>query len=101
MRHGLLLEQASRQAIFREPLHPYTRSLLAAVPTMRTDLARPLAMVGPGLPRWPGPARPKGVERENERSSDPDGAEIPLREAAPGHWVRVRETRSARIPSNS
>jgi peptide/nickel transport system ATP-binding protein len=48
MRHGLLLEQASRAAIFREPLHEYTRSLLGAVPTMRTDLDQPLAMVGPG-----------------------------------------------------
>jgi peptide/nickel transport system ATP-binding protein len=26
--------------------HPYTRSLLAAVPTLRTDRNRPLAMVG-------------------------------------------------------
>ncbi|MGD0548873.1 MAG: hypothetical protein ABR991_13815 [Terracidiphilus sp.] len=27
------------------PEHPYTRSLLAAVPTLRTDRSRPLAMV--------------------------------------------------------
>ncbi len=74
MRHGLLLEQASRAAIFREPLHPYTRSLLGAVPTMRTDLDRPLAMVGSG----------------NANSQIPsDEATVPLREAAPGHWVRT------------
>jgi peptide/nickel transport system ATP-binding protein len=68
MRHGLLLEQAPRAVIFREPLHPYTRSLLGAVPTMQTRLDEPLAMVG----------RERG-----------DAAEVPLREAAPGHWARV------------
>jgi peptide/nickel transport system ATP-binding protein len=68
MRHGLLLEQAPRAVIFREPLHPYTCSLLGAVPTMQTQLDEPLAMVG----------RERG-----------DAAEVPLREAAPGHWVRV------------
>ena len=68
MRAGLLLEQASCEAIFREPLHPYTRSLLGAVPTMRTDLLAPLAQVAPGA----------------------EGAAVlPLREAAPGHWARV------------
>ena len=75
MRRGLLLEQASRQAIFHEPLHPYTRSLLAAVPTMRTDLEKPLAMAG-------GP-RALGTQIPT------DWTEAPLREAAPGHWVRV------------
>ncbi len=43
MRHGLVLETASRAEIFRNPQHPYTRSLLGAVPTMQTDLERPLA----------------------------------------------------------
>jgi peptide/nickel transport system ATP-binding protein len=75
MRSGLLLEEASRQAIFREPLHPYTRSLLAAVPTMRTDLEKPLAMArGRHTPGTP---------------ISGDWAEVPLREAAPGHWARV------------
>jgi peptide/nickel transport system ATP-binding protein len=70
MRGGLLLEQASRAAIFHEPLHPYTRSLLGAVPTMRTNLDQPLAQV------------PRGAASQG-------GAEVPLREVAAGHWVRV------------
>jgi peptide/nickel transport system ATP-binding protein len=78
MRHGLLLEQASRQAIFHEPLHPYTRSLLAAVPTMRTDLEKPLAMAGD--PQAP---------RSQVAHIPADWSEPPLREAAPGHWARV------------
>jgi peptide/nickel transport system ATP-binding protein len=72
MRQGLLLEQASRAAIFSEPLHEYTRSLLGAVPTMRTDLQQRLAQLAPG-----------------SAGKDSLAAEIPLREAAPGHWARV------------
>ena len=73
MRHGLLLEQASRQDLFSRPLHPYTRSLLGAVPTMRTALDQPLAMLQQ-------PASP----------IDPStGPDLPLREISPGHWVRL------------
>ncbi len=43
MRHGWLLEQGSREQIFHTPQHPYTRSLLGAVPTLATDRTRPLA----------------------------------------------------------
>ncbi len=76
MRQGLLLESAPRAEIFRNPLHPYTRSLLGAVPTMQTDLARPLVTL---------------------RGSDPSlavddsaPADISLREIAPSHWARLR-----------
>jgi peptide/nickel transport system ATP-binding protein len=67
MRHGLLLEEALREKIFREPAHPYTRALLGAVPTMATDVHKPLAML--------------------ERSGD--AGTMPLRECSPGHWARV------------
>jgi peptide/nickel transport system ATP-binding protein len=69
MRHGLLLEQAPCHDIFRSPLHPYTRSLLGAVPTMSTDLTQPLATL--------------------QSADQTDEAAQPLREAAPGHWARV------------
>src|SRR5271170_7659584 len=45
MRQGLLLEEASRDAIFRSPAQPYTKALLGAVPTMETDIHRPLAVL--------------------------------------------------------
>jgi peptide/nickel transport system ATP-binding protein len=67
MRYGLLLEEASREAIFRNPAHPYTRALLGAVPTMQTDIDQPLAVL--------------------ERSSE--AITLPLREIAPGHRARV------------
>jgi peptide/nickel transport system ATP-binding protein len=43
MQHGEIVEQAPAETLFRHPQHPYTRSLLAAAPTMRTDRNRPLA----------------------------------------------------------
>ena len=67
MRHGLLLEEASRETIFRNPVHPYTKALLGAVPTMSTDISRPLAV----------------LERAAETRP------LPLREYSPGHWARI------------
>jgi peptide/nickel transport system ATP-binding protein len=67
MRQGLLLEEASRQAIFGDPAHPYTRALLGAIPTMQTDIRQPLAVL--------------------ERSSNLET--FPLREISAGHWARV------------
>ena len=43
MQHGKIIETASTREIFTNPQHPYTRSLLDAAPTMRTDRSRPLA----------------------------------------------------------
>jgi peptide/nickel transport system ATP-binding protein len=67
MRHGLLLEEASREAIFRDPVHAYTKALLGAVPTMSTDIAKPLAVLDRAV----------------------DATPLPLRECSPGHWARV------------
>ncbi len=65
MRHGVLLEEASRREIFEHPLHAYTRGLIGAVPTMETKRDEPLATLPAGM-----------VE---------SGA---WQEAQPGHWVR-------------
>lgn len=43
MQHGQIIEQADSETLFRHPQHPYTRSLIAAAPTMHTDRNRPLA----------------------------------------------------------
>ncbi len=42
MQRGRIVEQAAVSAIFHRPAHPYTRRLLASVPTMRTDRSSPL-----------------------------------------------------------
>ena len=67
MRHGWVLEQGSREQIFRTPQHPYTRSLLGAIPTLATDRTRPLATLPPAANTAPGP----------------------LLEYAPGHLARA------------
>jgi peptide/nickel transport system ATP-binding protein len=78
MRHGLLLEEAPSAALFRQPLHPYTQSLLGAVPTMKTNLDKPLATLD---------RRTATTVRihQGEPSTLPPP---PLREVEPGHWVR-------------
>jgi len=65
MRHGLLLEEGPRRAIFESPQHAYTRSLLGAIPTLETSTTEPLATL------------PTAFEAGGE-----------LREFAAGHWVR-------------
>ena len=45
MRGGEVVETGECSRVLAAPEHPYTRTLLAAVPTLRTDRARPLAMV--------------------------------------------------------
>ncbi len=73
MRHGLLLEEAPRAQLFRNPLHPYTRSLLGAVPTMQTSLTEPLATLAA--------ASATGALT----SATPP----PLREVGPNHFARI------------
>jgi peptide/nickel transport system ATP-binding protein len=45
MQHGQIVEQAATHDLFRNPQHPYTRTLLTSAPTMQTDRTRPLASI--------------------------------------------------------
>ncbi|MGP8252257.1 MAG: hypothetical protein ACLQHF_09500 [Terracidiphilus sp.] len=46
MRGGLALEEGPSAQMLTRPQHDYTKSLLAAVPTLKTDRDKPLAVVG-------------------------------------------------------
>jgi peptide/nickel transport system ATP-binding protein len=69
MRKGRIVEIATCAQLFSNPQHPYTRSLLAAVPTMRSNRGAPLAAMGNTITSLEGP----------------------LLEIASGHWTRRAE----------
>ena len=50
MRGGEVVESGTSAQVLSGPAHPYTRSLLAAVPTLRTKRDRPLAIVNDSAP---------------------------------------------------
>jgi peptide/nickel transport system ATP-binding protein len=65
---GEIVEMGPAGEIFSSARHSYTRGLISAIPTLKTDRSRPLAMV--------------------EKDARPAGT-VPLLEIAPGHWARV------------
>src|SRR5579859_6735394 len=66
MRHGQILELGPTALVLTKPQHPYTRSLLGAVPTLLTDRDRPLSTL----------------------TRDSTGSTGLLLETQPGHWAR-------------
>jgi oligopeptide/dipeptide ABC transporter ATP-binding protein len=86
---GSLVELGSKRDIFHAPAHPYTRGLLNAVPTLKTDRGRPLETIEgtvPPLHLVPAgcPFEPRcGFRVEQCARSVP-----PLVEVSGGHWAR-------------
>ncbi len=86
---GSIMEEAPAAELFRAPTHPYTRGLLASVPSLRTDREQPLRAIEGSVP--PAAMLPPGCPFEPRcelRVSDCAGALPPLVQVAPGHWVR-------------
>ena len=78
---GRLVETAPREALFGDPVHPYTRALLAAVPEPDPDARLDLGALMDGKASdpqaWPAPF------------ADRAGASAVLRDLGGGHFVRA------------
>jgi len=85
---GRVMEEAPVKELFRAPLHPYTRGLIASIPRMDVEVAR-LPII-PG--QAPDPARlPRGcpfAPRCADRTPRCGEALPALTGAAPNHRVR-------------
>ena len=65
---GEIVEMGPVAQIFSSAKHGYTRGLISAIPTLKTERSAPLATI--------------------DRQARPLAA-TPLREVAPGHWARI------------
>ncbi|MGA8312198.1 MAG: ABC transporter ATP-binding protein [Terriglobales bacterium] len=86
---GNLVELGSKRDIFDAPAHPYTRGLLDAVPTLKTDRGRPLETIEGTVP--PLHAVPAGCPFEPRcgfRVEECARSLPPLVEVSDGHWAR-------------
>ena len=89
---GRVVELADRDEIYRNPVHPYTKSLISAVPIPdpRVEKTRQRIKL-PG--ELPSPLDPGAGLRflPSKRSSDPS-YRPQLTEVAPGHWVAEHDS---------
>jgi oligopeptide transport system ATP-binding protein len=108
---GRLVESAARDALFAAPLHPYTRTLLSAVPSrMPPSLLIPMSPPMPMSSPVPSPASAPVPDRASSSPAAPAGSPSmiagcafrdrcayalpvcattvpPFAEAMPGHWT--------------
>jgi oligopeptide/dipeptide ABC transporter ATP-binding protein len=86
---GNLVELGPKRDIFEAPAHPYTRGLLHAVPTLKTDRNHPLQTIEGSVP--PLHAVPAGCPFEPRcefRVEECARILPPLAEVSAGHWAR-------------
>ncbi len=85
---GRIVETAPARALYERPLHPYTRALLAAAPTIEPGARRTAGLTG----ETPDPAAPPAGCAFHPRceAAAPECAEAvpPLLAAGPEHYVR-------------
>ena len=86
---GTLVELGSREEVFRAPAHPYTRGLLDAVPTLKSDRTQRLHTIEGSVP--PVNALPRGCpfDPRCDLRVDACSRELPaLQQVGPAHWAR-------------
>jgi oligopeptide/dipeptide ABC transporter ATP-binding protein len=86
---GKIQEIAPVKELFLNPLHPYTRGLLASLPTVDGERQKRLRTIPGNVPGiFDLPAGCKFVTRCPERIEKCATIEPDLLEITPGHWVR-------------
>ena len=86
---GSMVETGPVSEIFSNPIHPYTRGLLKAVPSLRSDKSRPLATIEGSVPAIQSlPAGCCFEPRCGERIAACAHELPPLIEVTPGHSAR-------------
>ena len=87
---GRVVELASRDAIYADPRHPYTKALISAVliPDPKIERAKPRRSLPPELPS-PLDTRSALMFLKSKRIDNPDAEQYKpkLIEVAPGHFV--------------
>jgi oligopeptide/dipeptide ABC transporter ATP-binding protein len=95
---GRIVELADRDALYRNPLHPYTQALLSAVPEPDPRQGKDRIILSGDVPS---PARPPSGCRFHPRcpeaAHDCPRTSQELRELAPGHWVACH--RAGELPA--
>jgi oligopeptide/dipeptide ABC transporter ATP-binding protein len=90
---GKVVEQTDADTLFHGAVHPYTRALLGAIPTVTAEQGRQRLQSIEGTVPFPMnlPVGCGFFSRCKHRSDELcRGEEIPLTEVAPGHKVRCR-----------
>ena len=86
---GKIQEVATVNELFKNPLHPYTRGLLASLPVVDGQRKHRLAAIPGNVPSiFELPAGCKFETRCSERFERCVLVEPQLLESSPGHWVR-------------
>ena len=87
---GRIVELADRNALYEDPLHPYTRALLSAVPIPdpKLEATRERMVLRGEVPSALNPPPGCGFHPRCPIAVDRCSAQIPpLREIKPGHWA--------------
>jgi oligopeptide/dipeptide ABC transporter ATP-binding protein len=86
---GRIVELAAAETIYRDPRHAYTRALLAAIPSHdpRHRSVTPLMEGDVPSPINPPAGSAFGHRMKHPRYEETIGADLSLREIAPGHWL--------------
>jgi len=88
---GEIVEKADKKTLFANPLHPYTRLLLSAVPDISRPYLNPEALIQGEIPNPTDLPQGCYFIRRCPQATPACATQHPLlEEHSPGHWVRCR-----------